>query len=92
MHYMIVVEVEGLVSLGSIWIKGVAAAFLCVCEMSEPLVKDGCGHGEFTCEGACERKKGEGEEEKMVAFTQCFGKTVVGDRKMMIWFRGVGFL
>lgn len=55
-------------------------------------MKDGCGHGEFTCEGACERKKGEGEEEKMVAFTQCFGKTVVGDRKMMIWFRGVGFL
>jgi len=49
---MVVVEVEGLVSLGSRRKKGVCAAFLCVCEMSEPLVKGGCGHDEFMCEGA----------------------------------------
>jgi len=45
---MVVVEVESLVSLGS----RRKTAFLCVSEMSEPLVKGGCGHDELMCEGA----------------------------------------
>ena len=51
MHYMVVVEVKRLVPLGSRRKKDVGA-FLCVCEMSEPLGEGGCGHDEVMCEGA----------------------------------------